>query len=50
MNAESGFTPSQLQKIALARVFCSSSDVYILDNPFRHLSQESAGLVESILR
>lgn len=50
MNAESGFTQSQLQKIALARVFCSSSDVYILDNPFNHLSPESAGLVESILR
>lgn len=46
MNAESGFTQSQLQKIALARVFCSDSDVYILDNPFNHLNAESAAIVE----
>lgn len=50
MNAESGFTQSQLQKIALARVFCSDSDVYILDNPFNHLNAESAAIVEEILR
>jgi ABC-type transport system involved in cytochrome bd biosynthesis fused ATPase/permease subunit len=39
-----------LQKIALARVFCSSADVYILDNPFNHLSAESCTIVEGILR
>lgn len=38
MNKDEGFTPSQLQRISLARVFCSSADVYILDNPFNHLS------------
>lgn len=50
MSRESGFTPSQLQKIALARVFCSSADIYILDNPFNNLSSSSCALVENILR
>lgn len=50
MTKESGFTPSQLQKISLARIFCSSADVYILDNPFNHLSSESISTVEAMLR
>ena len=50
MNKEEGFTPSQLQKISLARVLCSSANVYLLDNPFNHLSQESCSAVESLLR
>lgn len=50
MANESGFTPSQLQRIWLARVFCSSADVYILDNPFNNLSNESCTIVETILR
>jgi ATPase subunit of ABC transporter with duplicated ATPase domains len=50
MTKESGFTPSQLQKISLARVFCSSANVYILDNPFNHLSSDSCTIVEAMLR
>lgn len=50
MNSEFSFTKSQLQRIALARVFCSNSDVYILDNPFNNLNKESSKIVEKILR
>lgn len=50
MTKESGFTLSQLQKISLARVFCSSANVYILDNPFNYLSSKSCAKVEEILR
>jgi ABC-type transport system involved in cytochrome bd biosynthesis fused ATPase/permease subunit len=50
MNKEEGFTSSQLQKISLARVLCSSADVYILDNPFNHLSADSISVVENLLR
>jgi len=39
MSDEAYFTPSQYQKIALGRIFCSNADIYILDNPFSHLSQ-----------
>jgi ABC-type multidrug transport system fused ATPase/permease subunit len=50
MNKGEGFTSSQLQRISLARVFCSSANIYILDNPFNHLSSESCQIVEDMLR
>lgn len=50
MNSEFGFTKSQLQRIALARVFCSNSDVYLLDNPFNNLNKENSIKVERMLR
>ena len=34
------FTKSQLQRIALARVICSSAKIYILDSPFEHIDSE----------
>lgn len=43
-------TSSQLQKIALARIFYSDARIYILDNPFNHLNSENVSIVEKMLR
>lgn len=50
MNDDAKFTASALQKISLARIFCSDADIYLLDNPFKDLSLESIISVEKILR
>ena len=50
LSDEVALSKSQLQRIALARVFCSDANIYILDDPFSHLSPSSARIVETILR
>lgn len=50
MTDPSQFTAEDLQKVALARIFCAVCSVYILDSPYRHLPQSLIGVVDNILR
>lgn len=34
------FTKSQLQRISLARVLCSSASFYIMDSPYEYIDKE----------
>lgn len=44
------FTKSQLQRIALARVLCSSAEMYILDSPYEYIDKEHEMVLDTLLR
>lgn len=39
-----------MRTLAMARLFCSSANIYIMDDPFHHLHPETKRIVEEILR
>ena len=44
------FSKSQLQRILLARVLCSSANIYIMDSPYEFIDKEHEKVLEEILR
>jgi len=44
------FTPSTMEKIALARTLVSDADIFILDSPYTGIDPSTAIVVEQILR
>ena len=44
------FTKSQLQRISLARVLCSSANIYIMDSPYEFIDHEHEKILEDMLR
>ena len=44
------FTKSQLQRILIARVLCSSAHIYVLDSPNEFIDQEHEKILDELLR